>query len=443
MGLALCAVAFLGTLVLSQRSLGSGAGLVLFIGCVYGWLRCWFYAPASHFVFDSALLGFYIAAFGRPRERVSAGGRKLQAWAISLGIIPLLVLLGSPLIDGQPFAIQIVGLRSVLLFLPLIIVATWFEENDLQVLSDWALACVLVATAFVIGELIFGVEKFFPLNSASKAIFDASDAGANYEVRLPASFVSSHAYGGTMVALIPLLVFRLDRLRRFKFATQLGLVAAASGAFLCSARIPVLILMALVAVWTLVGRQKRNLLVFLVLGSLAVWSVVKSGDRFRRVETLGDPDTVETRIATSVNRGLVDVVLENPLGRGLASATGTSIPYFLADEARPQEGLESEYSRLALELGVAGLLAWVSFVLFCLALDFRSLRRFAGTTDALMWTVCVSTWICGAIGAGVLTAVPGTFLLILQMTLVGSQRVPDLRAVSSNVSTPDRLPSAG
>jgi hypothetical protein len=443
MGLALCALAFLGTLVISRRSLGPGAGLVLFIGCVYGWLRCWFYAPISHFIFDSALLSFYVAAFARPREPVLAGGRKLQAWAILLGIIPLLVLFASPLIDGQPFVIQIVGLRSVLLFLPLIIVATWLQENDLQVFSDWALACVLVATTFAIGEVVFGVEKFFPLNSASKAIFDASDAGAKSDVRIPASFVSSHAYGGTMVALIPLLVFRLERQRRFKLATQLGLVSAASGAFLCSARIPVLVLMALVGVWTLVGRQKRNLLVFLVLGSLAVLYVVRSGDRFRRVETLRDPDTVETRIASSVNRGLVDVVLENPLGRGLASAIGTSIPYFLADDARPQEGLESEYSRLALELGVAGLLAWVLFLVFCLALDFRHLSRFGGTTDALMWTICVSTWVSGAVGAGVLTAVPGTFLLVIQMTLVGSQRVPALRAVRSTLSALDNLPSTG
>ena len=29
-------------------------------------------------------------------------------------------------------------------------------------------------------------------------------------------------------------------------------------------------------------------------------------------------------------RGLVDIVVENPMGRGLASAFGTSIPYFLA-----------------------------------------------------------------------------------------------------------------
>jgi hypothetical protein len=423
MGLVLCFVAFCGAVALSRRSLGAGTGFVLLVGCIYGWLRCWFYNPATHFVFDASLLGLYAVAFIRRHGPVSDSSRALQNWALVLAAIPLLVLFASPLIEGQPFVIQLVGLRSVFLFVPVILIATWLTDTDVEVVSDWALLCVVVATVFAVGELILGVDKFFPINAASRNIFSAADAGPTFETRLPASFGSSHLYGGTMVAFIPLLVLRLERARRFQTLTRVGLVAAACGAFLCSARIPVLTLAFLVVVWSAATRNKRSVIVSVVLGAIAVSVLVVSSARFRRYETLRDSEVLETRLGLSANRGLVDVVLENPIGRGLASAVGTSIPYFLADDAKPQEGLESEFSRLALELGFGGLIAWLLFVLWCLAWDIRQLKRFGGAVDALMWSVCVAAWLTGVIGAGVLNAIPGTFLLVMQMTLVASQRV--------------------
>jgi len=426
-GIALCLLGFSGAALLTRRRLGEGVGFVLLVGCLYGWLRCWFYNPATHFMFDATLLGFYLSAFARQRRFHAEGGALLQNWTLLLVFLPLLVLLAGPLVDGQPFLVQLVGLRSVLLFVPAILVAAWLSDDDVAILSDWALLCVFVATAFAIGELAFGVSEFFPVNAASRNIFSAADAGPDSEIRIPASFNSSHSYGGTMVTLIPLLLLRLERRRRFSWLTWIGLGGAACGAFICSARIPVLLLAALVVVWTLASKRKRTLVVPVILGCVAVSALVLSNQRFRRYETLGDTDTVGTRIASSANRGLIDIVIENPLGKGLASAVGTSIPYFLSEMARPQEGLESEFSRLALELGLAGLLAWASFVTWCLVRDFRHFRRFGGVVDALMWALCVGAWSTGVVGAGVLSAVPGTFLLMIQMTLVASQRSVDER----------------
>jgi len=429
MGIALCFVTFGGAVALCRRSLGAGTGFVLLVGCIYGWLRCWFYNPATHFAFDASLLGLYAVAFTGRHGPVSGSSRALQNWALVLAVIPLLVLFASPLIEGQPFIIQLVGLRSVLLFVPTIFIATWLTDPDVEVLSDWALLSVVVGTTFAVGELILGVDQFFPVNAASRHIFSAADAGPTYETRIPASFGSSHLYGGTMVALIPFLVLRLERRRRFQTLTKIGLVAAAGGAFLCSARIPVLTLMALVVVWSVATRNKRSFIVSVTLAAIAISVLVVSSARFRRYETLRDSEVLETRLGLSVNRGLVDIVLENPVGSGLASAVGTSIPYFLADDAKPQEGLESEFSRLALELGVGGFTAWLLFVLWSLARDFRHLKRFGGAVDALMWAVCVAAWLTGLIGAGVLNAIPGTFLVVMQMAFVAAQRVgPAARA---------------
>jgi hypothetical protein len=442
MGLALCFVAFAGAVAITRRGLGAGTGFVLLVGCIYGWLRCWFYNPATHFVFDASLLGLYAVAFTRRRGSVLGNSSALQNWALVLSAIPLLILFASPLIEGQPFVIQLVGLRSVLLFVPAIVVATYLSDSDVEALTDWALVSVFVATLFALGELILGVDQFFPINAASRNIFSAADAGPMYETRIPASFASSHLYGGTMMTLMPLLVLRLERGRRFLTLTRLGLAAAACGAFLCSARIPVLTLVLLVVVWAVATRNRRNVVVSVLLGSIAVSVVVFSSARFRRYETLRDSEVIETRLGSGLNRGLLDVVLENPVGRGLASAIGTSVPYFLADQAKPQEGIESEFSRLALELGVVGLLAWLLFVVWCLGLDFRRLRRFGGSVDALMWAACVAAWLTGVIGAGALNAIPATFMLLIQMALVASQRVHHAMQEPIVRASPRRSPVA-
>jgi O-antigen ligase len=102
------------------------------------------------------------------------------------------------------------------------------------------------------------------------------------------------------------------------------------------------------------------------------------------------------------------------MGKGLGSAFGTSVPFFLADYARPPLGIESEYGRLLLEEGLPGLLLWVGFVVWLLASSARKVR--SGSAERVgMWAVIASYWASGLLGAGVLSSIPGTLLLMIYM----------------------------
>ena len=74
--------------------------------------------------------------------------------------------------------------------------------------------------------------------------------------------------------------------------------------------------------------------------------LVPKEERLQRFETLYEADYVSSRVGISVNEGVWATMVEQPLGRGLGSAVGTSIPYFLASEAKPQIGFENEYNRI-------------------------------------------------------------------------------------------------
>src|SRR5262249_46265810 len=143
--------------------------------------------------------------------------------------------------------------------------------------------------------------------------------------------------------------------------TMAFIACAASAAFLSSTRTPALLLAALVLTMAVSARRTPTTVAGVIFVVIAVGYVISSDARFRRYETLGTEGVLAERIEWSVNRGLLDVIADAPLGHGLASAGGTSIPYFLAEDALPQEGLESEVSRLALELGIVGLAAWSLF----------------------------------------------------------------------------------
>jgi O-antigen ligase len=124
---------------------------------------------------------------------------------------------------------------------------------------------------------------------------------------------------------------------------------------------------------------------------------------------------VSERFGSSVNVSVLDAVGRAPLGSGLGMAFGTSIPYFLADSARPQIGMESEYARIAVEQGVLGLVLWVCFIGWVLIRVPNWTGRAADAAGWAMWIFCASAWVGAVIGTGVLASVPLTMLLLLQM----------------------------
>jgi hypothetical protein len=425
MGLVLCLLGFAGVATLTRRSVGHGLGLLLAIGSIYGLARAQVFDGFTHFLFDASVLGAYVGGYTRTYEKPPSGLGTLRSWLLTLSALPFLLILVSPLLDAQPVLVQLLGLRPALLFLPLMLLGAMANRQDWVAFATWG-AFVAIGSALVMaGEYYWGVEQFFPVNDASKIIYLSRDIGAG-QYRLPATFSSAHAYGGTMAALVPLTILLVES---EGWRRRLGVVALAAGVlgvFACGARSPVITL-AVIAIGMSVRILKKPALRAAVLtAAVLVGFVVPQESRFQRFETLSDSVYVESRVAGSVNSGLLDIVTDYPFGRGLGSAVGTSIPYFLADEAKPQYGMENEYSRIAVEQGILGVVLWLLFAGWVLYRNPFRLQTLGGVADLGIWAFCAFSWGQGFIGTGFLASVPGTMLLMLYIGYMTSTRpAPD------------------
>lgn len=451
MGLALCLGSFAVAVIVSRRSLGDGLGFVLGVGCIYGWLRANLSDGSTHFLFDSALTGIYVGVLPRLRIRNGMGGNRLLTWTAVLIIWPLIVLLMSPFLEAQHVIVQMAGLRNAVLFVPLLLVGSVLSHEDWNSFTSWAQWCVIGVSGFAGAELLFGLGPFFPLNEITKNLYVSNDIIGGF-YRIPASFTSAHAYGGTMLALIPLFLGRLEEVRPYRWLTFAAIALASLGVFVCGARLPV-VLFSIVMLGSLPGFRKRpGVLVLLILSMAVVGYSVSQSNRLRRFETLADPEMVSDRVSGSVNMTFVEILSDYPMGKGLGSAFGTSVPQFLAEYARPPVGIESEFGRLLVEEGIPGLLLWVAFVSSLLGLSASGIRR-EGSRAVGMWLVCAATWATGLIGAGLLASIPGTLLLMLYCGRIGkimprglAKREARWRRRLSDVLRPfgpsDRLPDA-
>jgi O-antigen ligase len=117
----------------------------------------------------------------------------------------------------------------------------------------------------------------------------------------------------------------------------------------------------------------------------------------------------------------------------LGGAAGTSTPSFLAHLTKKQVGAENEYIRLGLELGIVGLLLWLAFLFwyFLRRRSFPSAEWRLGCS--LMYFYSAICWATAFIGTGILTSIPGTMLLLIQMgcvsrSAVGSPAAPPVPA---------------
>jgi len=419
MGFALCVVGFISTWLTARRSLGHGLGLLLAIGSSYGILRANVFDGFVHFLFDASVLGFYLGCGRRVLAEAGTRAPRTRFWIGALSVLPFLLILLSPFIDSQPLIIQILGLRTAMFFVPLLLVGAVIARTELEAVGTWAALVVLVAAVFAFGEFVWGLEPFFPLNSVTEIIYISKDVtGARWH-RIPSIFVSSHGYGGTMVALLPLLFLKLERGGKWLLLAPFCILTAALGVFVSGARSPVLSLafVALaLATSKSTGRQSR---VVLALVGIALVVIVPLQSRLQRFETLEDTEYVEERVRSSVNVGFLEAATEHPFGRGLGSAAGTSIPYFLSDVARPQYGIENEYARIVLEEGLPGLLLWVVLIARVLVLD---PRRLGTPFERGAWAVCISGWLQAFIGTGVLASIPGTMILLTYMGVLARRR---------------------
>jgi hypothetical protein len=422
MGLILCFLGFGSVAFLIRRSLGDGLGLLLAIGSVYGIARANVFDGYTHFLFDSSVLGAYLGAGYRLFAAPDMARRRLRAWVFALSLLPLFLILLSPFLDAQPLLVQLIGLRPAVFFVPLVLLGAALGPGEMERLARWAVLVVFIASAFAIGEYILGVERFFPMNEASNIIYLSQDVGEAKDFRIPATFSSAHAYGATMVGLVPLLAYLLERPGRWRIPVLLAMAFAAIGVFASAARSPVLALAAVTAALAVRRFRSRGVQLGLVAASCALLVAVPRVTRFQRFETLSDLSYATARVEGSVNAEFLDTIVDYPFGRGLGSALGTSIPYFLADQARPQIGMENEYVRISVEEGLLGLCVWAAFALYVLGQNPFRLVRSGFAVGLAIWIVCAFTWLQGFVGTGMLASVPGTAIVLIYMGMLAVQR---------------------
>ena len=248
MSLLLCILAFLIVTYISRKSLVGGLTATLAVGYFYGILRANLAEAMAHFIFDGAVIGFYLGwMLNARRAETAVNTRLVRPWLIALMGWPVFLAL----LPIQSPVVQLVGLRGSMFLLPIILLGSHMSDDDRQRLA-WPIAGLnIVALVFAALEFFIGLESFYPYSEVTELIYRSRVNDTQSSYRIPATFVNSHAYAGTMVCTIPLLMSRwtgpaIDGLRRFFLV--LGIVAAIVGVFISAARTHAIVLFVLIVV---------------------------------------------------------------------------------------------------------------------------------------------------------------------------------------------------
>ena len=419
--IALCIAAFIGTYIAARRSLVSGLLAVLLVGYLYGILRANIRHPASHFIADLAVGGLLAAQLFAPVSReVHRRLRPLRQWVLVLVLWPTILLL----IPVQDPLVQVVGFRGAVLVLGFLLLGGRLSGSDLYRLALGCSILNLAAFGLAGAEYVMGIEPFFPENEVTEIMYRSrilvETAGPSI-YRIPSSFSSAHAYGGTMVVTMPLLLGGwvassgqsvADRRPWHKPLFAMAIGASAIGVFMSAARQHAVMLFIVILAATLAGRIRATYRIGWVVLLLGVAAVVSRDARLQRFTSLENEEYVVERVQGSVNKKFLDYAAEYPMGNGLGGG-GTSMPYFLRARVKSNAILENEYGRIMLELGVPGLLIWIGFVLWLAA---RGASPQPGPWNfgrRLAWVVVTAYFATAAIGLGLMTSVPQSFVFFL------------------------------
>jgi hypothetical protein len=424
---ALCILSFVVCYWMGKRSLGQGLVAILAVGYAYGIVRANLLTTFSHFTFDAGLLGLYFSQSWsisiNPKE-----AKRLQPLRLWLAILtgwPLLLVL----MPFQPLLVSFVGLRGNTFFLPIIVLGSRLKSNDLVVLSCGLAALNLVAFGFAGAEYLIGVPKFYPLSPVTQIIYASGDVAGGY-FRIPAIFTSAAAYGGMMAFSLPYLIglWGQSEVAKIRLLAALGAVAGMIGVLLSASRTSFIqgAIMLMVSIFgTRIKTIHRVILIVLIL---IVAILALSNERLQRFESLKDTDYVSDRIAGSVNRSFLEILVEYPMGNGLGGG-GTSMPYFVQGQVRNPIGMENGYALILCELGVIGLLLWLVFIAWFLSRVGVAFARSAWTNARKMaWCLSAFAFATAWIGTGMLTSIPATVMLLLG---VGWTVVPEQQEARS------------
>ena len=315
-------------------------------------------------------------------------------------------------------------LRATVWFLPVLLIATRLTTADLAVFARGMAVLNLVALAGGIYVYQNGVEALYPNNAITQIIYGSNDvAGYKYH-RIPSTFLSAHAYGGTMLLTLPFLLGRLVGLKvrlADRCLAVAGVVAAAGGMVMCGARSPLILLALTLAIAWLLSRLSVTLgLVGVVLVAGGLW-FASTSERFQRAASLQDTGMVGNRIAMSANASFLDLLVTLPAWCRDGVGGRDQHPVLPGRRGTGTDRDENEYGRILVDQGWVGLGGWLAFLVWLFVRPPPSRPADPWRIGVvLMYSLTLASCVSAFIGTGMLSSVPGTVILLAQMgVLVG------------------------
>lgn len=436
LAIAICVVVATICFLAGRRSLVAGIGCTLAVGYVYGIARANLQQTGAHFLFDAAVAGLFLARLTvRSTDEAPDLPPALKWWVAILIAWPFLLLA----IPRQDPLVQLVGFRGNAFLLPFLLLGAQLSDDRKYRLALWCAVLNVLVFFVAAAEFSFGIEAFFPRSEVTRIIYMSNDVGEKLAYRIPGTFGNAHAFGGTMVTTLPLLLgawLQDDRPRTHKVLLTLAVLAAAVGVFMSAARSHALLLFVFLAFATVVARMTL-LMRASWIGLLTLVLVVVSLDpRLQRFTNVSSVSTVTERIGWGMNSSLVEKAIRYPMGNGLGGG-GTSMPFFLQNRLQNPVLIENEYARIMLEQGIPGLLLWLTFLAWLLTRPSQESNRAWRNGRAMTLCVVTVSFATGMIGTGLLTSVPQTAILLLGCGwLAGGRRT--LGAMSADARSQTR-----
>ncbi|HVC45012.1 MAG TPA: hypothetical protein VND20_09355 [Candidatus Binataceae bacterium] len=419
--LALCVFSLVVCFIAGRRSVTAGFIATMVVGYAYGIVRANVPATFSHFIFDAACMGFYLALVTRRYTSVERYKiRAVMPWLAVLIVWPTLLLL----VPLQSPLIQLVGWRAQIYFLPFILVGAMLDGIQYRKIAIGFAVLNFIEIAFAVAEVKLGVPRFYPFNEVTQIIYKSTDVtiGNTSTFRIPGTFVQAAVMGAMMVSTIPVLLGALVQQWRSSWRRNLLLAAIGASAicvFLSASRSHAVFLFVLVLAAMVSGRISNLPWYGWLLMVTGVVLLVSSSQRMQRFIQLDDTTYVKTRLSSSINESFIDLAEEYPLGNGLGGG-GTSLPYFLAAELRNPVAIENEYGRIMLEQGLPGLAIWLAFIVWTLS---RPLPPKGDPWYLGKWLARIAvafSFLAAQTGSGLMTSIPGAPLLLMFMGWVAA-----------------------
>jgi hypothetical protein len=411
-----CIGAFVVCFAAASRSLRLGLLATIAVGYLYGILRANFPDTWTYLTFDAAALGLYAAQLWQPLtldQRLRA--HDLRLWIVVLIAWPTLLFFVFP--TDTPL-VELVGLRANIFMLPFLFLGARLDSDDLFWLAKSLAVLNLGAVAIAMMEFSVGIEAFYPRNEVTELVYKSKDLVGWTAHRIPSTFANAHAFAGTMVMTLPLLIGAWVQPRTTGWMRRIlaaAVIASLVGVFMAAARTHMITAALLVAVVTFSGSLRRDQWLRWAVAIALVGYVIAGEQRLQRFTTLQETGFIAQRWNNSVNAGFFELVTSYPLGNGLTGG-GTSVPYFLRDQMGPVvAGLENEYARIGLEQGLPGLTLWVVFLLWVFTRFPWRMKDEWSLGRRLAWITAGVAFFSGMTGTGLLISVPQTCLMLLSV----------------------------